>query len=163
MFLVSSCRCLRPIHWSQVLSWEWRCSWSADRRCSNYIWVIDRFIDYGGATYIRNFTCPQHCMLCCHGLPPGSLHVLGTFLALDPRLIYDTCFVRRRNGGRQRNQPRDILGALVCIRVPVPNVPVGTSGCAERVCLHRGGCARMGSAYPECPDPNLSAHSWSYW
>ena len=38
MFLVvSSCSCLRSIHWSQVLSWEWRCSWSnADRRCSNY-------------------------------------------------------------------------------------------------------------------------------
>ena len=40
----------------------------------------------------------------------------------------------------------------------VPNVPVGTSGYAERVCLHRDGCARMQSAYPECPDPNLSAH-----
>ena len=40
----------------------------------------------------------------------------------------------------------------------VPNVPVGTSGCAERVCLHRDGCARMRSAYPECPDPNLSAY-----
>ena len=45
MFLVSSCSCLRSIHWSQVLSWEWRCSWgSADRRCSNYIWVINDFI-----------------------------------------------------------------------------------------------------------------------
>ena len=40
----------------------------------------------------------------------------------------------------------------------VPNVPFGTSGCAERVCLHRDGCARMRSAYPECPDPNLSAY-----
>ena len=28
-----------------------------------------------------------------------------------------------------------------------------------RVCLHRDGCARMRSAYPECPDPNLTAHS----
>ena len=27
---VSSFRCLRPIHWSQVLSREWRCSWSSD-------------------------------------------------------------------------------------------------------------------------------------
>ena len=28
-----------------VTSREWRCSWSsADRRCSNYIWVIDNFI-----------------------------------------------------------------------------------------------------------------------
>ena len=57
MFLVSSCSCLRSIHWSQVLSWEWRCSWSsADRRCSNYIWVINNCIAYKGATYIRGFT-----------------------------------------------------------------------------------------------------------
>ena len=41
MFLVLCCSCLCPIHWSQVLSQEWRCSWSSpDRRCSNYIWVI---------------------------------------------------------------------------------------------------------------------------
>ena len=39
--------CLCPIHWSKVLSWEWRYSWSsADRRCSNYIWVINNFITY---------------------------------------------------------------------------------------------------------------------
>ena len=57
MFLVSSCRYLCPIHWSQVLSWEWRCSWSsADRRCSNYIGVINNFIAYWGATYISDFT-----------------------------------------------------------------------------------------------------------
>ena len=42
MILVSSCGCLRPIHWSQVLSREWRCSWSSsDRRCSNYNLVIN--------------------------------------------------------------------------------------------------------------------------
>ena len=36
---------------------EWRCGWSsADRRCSNYIWVIDNFIVYLGASYIRGFT-----------------------------------------------------------------------------------------------------------
>ena len=35
MFLVSSCSWLCPIHWSQVLRCEWRCSWSsADRRWS---------------------------------------------------------------------------------------------------------------------------------
>ena len=40
-----------------MLSREWRCSWSsADRRCSNYIWVIDNFIAYLGASYIRGFT-----------------------------------------------------------------------------------------------------------
>ena len=57
MFLVSPCGCLCPIHWSKVLSREWRCSWSsADRRCSNYIWVINNFIAYYGVTYIRGFT-----------------------------------------------------------------------------------------------------------
>ena len=57
MFLVSTCSCLCPIQWSQVLSREWRCSWSsADRRCSNYICVIDNFIAHQGATYIRDLT-----------------------------------------------------------------------------------------------------------
>ena len=54
VFLVSSCSCLYSIHWKQVLSREWKCSWSsADRRCSNYIWVISKFIAYKGAPYIR--------------------------------------------------------------------------------------------------------------
>ena len=44
------------VYWSQVLSGEWRCSWSsANRRCSNYIWVINKCIAYYGATYIRGF------------------------------------------------------------------------------------------------------------
>ena len=39
-----------------MLSREWRCNWSsADRRCSNYIWVINNFIAYWGASYIRDF------------------------------------------------------------------------------------------------------------
>ena len=29
MILISSCGCLRPIYWSQVLSREWRCGWSS--------------------------------------------------------------------------------------------------------------------------------------
>ena len=54
MFLVSPCSCLCPIHWSQALSREWRCSWSsADRRCSNYIWVINNFIAYYGALILE--------------------------------------------------------------------------------------------------------------
>ena len=45
MSLVSSCSCLCPNYWSQVLNQEWRCCWSsADRRSSNYIWVINKFI-----------------------------------------------------------------------------------------------------------------------
>ena len=61
MFLVFSCSCCGPIHWIHVLSREWRCSWSsADRRCSNYIWVINNFIAYSGAPYIRDFTVCFH-------------------------------------------------------------------------------------------------------
>ena len=45
MVFVSSHSCLCAIHWIQVLNREWSCSWSnADRRCSNYIWVINNFI-----------------------------------------------------------------------------------------------------------------------
>ena len=54
MLLVSSCSCLCSI---QMLSSELRCSWSsADRRCSNYIWVINCFVGYYGAAYIRGLT-----------------------------------------------------------------------------------------------------------
>ena len=76
MFLASSCSCFRSIHWSHVLSWEWRCSWSsADRRCSNYIWVINNFIAYEGATYIRGFTVVDWVFhswpeLCMHNKTP---------------------------------------------------------------------------------------------
>ena len=41
------CSCLCPIHGSQVLGRKWRCSWSsANRQCSNYIWVINNFVAY---------------------------------------------------------------------------------------------------------------------
>ena len=57
MLLVSSCSCFCPTHWCQVLSREWRCSWSsADRRCSNCIWVINNFTAYKGVSYIRSVT-----------------------------------------------------------------------------------------------------------
>ena len=57
MLLESACSCLRATYWSQVLSGEWRCSWSsADRRCSNYIWLINNLIVYKGAAYIRDLT-----------------------------------------------------------------------------------------------------------
>ena len=54
MFFILSYSCLCTIYWSQVLSREWRCSWSsADRRCSNYIWMINNFVAYWGAPYSR--------------------------------------------------------------------------------------------------------------
>ena len=56
MILISSCFCLCPVHWNQMLSREW-CSWSsADRRCSNYIWMINNLVAYLGVTYIRDLT-----------------------------------------------------------------------------------------------------------
>ena len=57
MFLVSSRSCLCAIYWNQVLSREWRCSRSsADRRCSNYTWMIKNFIAYWSVNYIRDLT-----------------------------------------------------------------------------------------------------------
>ena len=57
MFLISSCSCIYPISWSQVLSLEWRCSWSStDRWCSNFIRVINNFIADYDAAYIRGLT-----------------------------------------------------------------------------------------------------------
>ena len=38
------------------LSQEWRSRWSSADTCSNYIWVINNFIAYWGATYIRGLT-----------------------------------------------------------------------------------------------------------
>ena len=63
MFLVSVCSCLCTIYWSQILSGEWRCSWSsADRRCSNYIWVINNLIACQSASYIKDLTvCLVYC------------------------------------------------------------------------------------------------------
>ena len=47
MFPVSACNCLWAIYLCQVLSREWRCSWSsANRRCFNSIWVINNLIAY---------------------------------------------------------------------------------------------------------------------
>ena len=47
LFLVSACSCLCAIYWSQVWNGEWRFSWNnANRRCFNYIWVINNLIAY---------------------------------------------------------------------------------------------------------------------
>ena len=57
LFLVSSCSSLCLIHWRQLLRREWRCSCSCDdRRCSNYIWVFNKFIAYEVAAHIRGLT-----------------------------------------------------------------------------------------------------------
>ena len=72
MYLVSSCNCLCAVYWSHVLSREWRCSWSsADRQCSNYIWVNSNLIVYKGASYIRDLTVLFPCQ---YSHPSPCLH-----------------------------------------------------------------------------------------
>ena len=82
MFLIFACSCLCAIYWRQVLSGEWRCSWSStDRRCSNYIWVINNSIAYYSASYIRDLTVSDFPRICAsvnyvtigsgNGLSPG--------------------------------------------------------------------------------------------
>ena len=79
LVLYSGCLCQIP--WSQMLSREWRCSWSsADRRCSNYIWVTDNFIAYQGAAYVRGFTV---------GLFRNSLPVL--MMCCIKLLVHSAC------------------------------------------------------------------------
>ena len=94
MFLVSSCSCLCPIQWSQVLSQEWRCRWSsAGRRCSNYMLVIDNFIAYWGVSYIRDFTVfHTGLQLLRHHL--NQINSLKTSRSLPLRLSYGVSFVR---------------------------------------------------------------------
>ena len=85
MFLVSSCSCLCPIQWSQVLE-ERRCRWSsADRRCSNYIWVIDNFIAYWSASYIRDLET----VVCREG--EAVLRLLHVRTSLGGRMIASGC------------------------------------------------------------------------
>ena len=65
--LASACSCLCTIYWSQVLNGEWRYSWSsADRRCSNYIWVINNLIAYYSAFYIRYLTVTKDLLYNSH-------------------------------------------------------------------------------------------------
>ena len=91
MFLASACSCLCAMYWSQVLSGEWRCSWSsAERRCSNYIWVINNFIAYQGAPYIRDSTvgvlCTRVSINMYHTFPPTWEIGSG-----EPAVAQNTC------------------------------------------------------------------------
>ena len=88
MFVVSSCSCLCQIQWGQVLSRGWSCSWSrADRRCSNYIWVINNFVAYYVAPsdamwrrrswstlgpYSTSLGCRRQPSLACHAWNHGK-------------------------------------------------------------------------------------------
>ena len=73
MILVLSCSWLCPLHWSQVLSREWRCSWSsADRQCSNYIWATNSLLPTKVRLILEDLQCFYS--------PPS--YQLGTFLPM---------------------------------------------------------------------------------
>ena len=55
-----------PFHWSDALSREWRCSWSsADRRSSNCIWMMNKFMAYWGVAHIRGFVVLREANVQC--------------------------------------------------------------------------------------------------
>ena len=98
MFLISSCSCLCPIYWCQALSREWRCSWSsADRQCSNYIWVINSVITYWGASYIKDLTWSLYCGCCW--LVNSWLHRVNgpvSILSIDTTKLSAVCHFTKR-------------------------------------------------------------------
>ena len=82
MFLVLSCSCLCPIHWSQVLSREWRCSWSSADRFS--IW--QRCFQWKLCSHRLKVLLQSHITMVIHG-PVG--HCTCTYL----RLSRSYCFL----------------------------------------------------------------------
>ena len=69
-----------------------RCSWSsADRRCSSYIWMINKLIAYEGAPYIRGLTVLQ--LLILHMTHRKSvLHRKYRILSWSPPGLYISKF-----------------------------------------------------------------------
>ena len=97
MLLVSSGSCLHPIRWSHILSWEWRCSWSsADRRCSNYTWVINNLITYLSASYIRDLTVHHVCVCVCVCEEDPQVTVMRKVLPAHENLM--KCVYRWKKG-----------------------------------------------------------------
>ena len=134
MFLISSCNCLCAIYWSQVLSWEWRCSWcSADRRCSNYIWVIHNFITKWCASYIRDLTDSTFIdATMWHQGQAGKLKYFGTrpnwavsYIAYTkfhlPRPVFHSPGQIFTRIGERASASFPACGVILCIRMPQAN------------------------------------------
>ena len=69
-----------------MFSREWRCSWSsADRRCSKYIWVINNFVAYYGATYNKDLAV----VIC--GMTDSSFYL---WYDIQIFLLYDAVLMR---------------------------------------------------------------------
>ena len=100
-----------------MLNGEWRCSWSsADRRWSNYIWVINNFIAYWGATYIRGFTVLVF-LLNLMGEPDNHFQS-RSFATLQVRVPHDYhIFLNNRHNMPSRSSK------IPCIRQISHNAP----------------------------------------
>ena len=60
----------------QGLSWGWRCSSrSANRRCFNYIWVINNCLAYWGVSHIRDYTAFALFFISWHRHSTGSCNL----------------------------------------------------------------------------------------
>ena len=116
--LVLSCGCLRPIHLSQMLSLEWRYSRSrAKRRCSNYIWVINNFIAYKGATYIRSLTVRVFLLQAIMANTCRYIHPWEQMLYNEPynwniKIVAVTIFSSMQGWKDVKSQPQTFQGAL---------------------------------------------------
>ena len=95
MFFISSCSCLCAVYQSQVLSWERKCNWSsADGRCSNYIWVINSFIAFKFATYIRGLMVSLILYSQRTPISHPNIHrvsIVRTFKKIDPVTMSPHC------------------------------------------------------------------------
>ena len=124
MTLVSSCSCFCAINWSQVLSREWRCSWSsADRRCSNYSWVGNDFIAYQGVAYIRDL------MVCIHVISQKFSTERGRLSMTFAIAVTVACVVLREIS----NFSRQVLAFGYYLRL---HLSVCVSVRQSRVCSH---------------------------
>ena len=100
MFLVSSCSCLCPIHWSQVWSREWRCSCSQRRQAMLQLHLSDEqfsclliclilYVWRQSHTQILNVWCQISL------ITPCFLWTITVYDVIVPRLLSTTrCIVK---------------------------------------------------------------------
>ena len=93
MVLVLSYSCFVPIHWNQMFSQDWRCSWTnACMRGSNYIWVISIFIAYWATSYIRGLTVFSLCCFWTCGQLMCNQQYVKTDISISRRHHANTIF-----------------------------------------------------------------------
>ena len=128
---------------------EWRCSWSsANRRCSNYIWVIDNGMWSN--------------VISCHHIEKDSVETALVHVHYDSMKVFDekTCYV-----SSVRLQP--------CFRHCWPSLIVGSIGLTHWYWRNSPGLvgglfkvshAAISKGYiPTCRNGNVVYHGAQYW